>query len=31
LIVDYEHQDYKHLIHRDNRCSEQKPSLEKKS
>jgi hypothetical protein len=30
LIVDYKHQDYKHLIHRNSQCSKKKPSLEQK-
>jgi hypothetical protein len=30
LIVDYNNQDYKHLIHRNSRRSGKKPSLEQK-
>jgi hypothetical protein len=30
LIVDYKHQDYKHLIHRNSRRSGKKPPLEQK-
>jgi hypothetical protein len=31
LIVDYKHQDYKHLIHRNSRRSGEKPPLEQKN